>query len=78
MDPNIIREARSKKCASECRNLASWLIDRANLIDMELTDDENTLAILGKHVGHMRCCVDRAGWSVEMEEVVHDTSLEEQ
>ena len=77
MDPNIIREVRRKKCASECRNLASWLLDRANLIDRELTNDENTLAILGKHIGRMKARVDRAGWSAEMEELIHNTTFEE-
>jgi len=73
----VIKEVRRKKCASECRNLASWLLDRANLIDREFTNDENTLAILDRHVGHMKARIDRAGWSIEVEETSHDATLKQ-
>ncbi len=62
MNLGIVREARRKKCAAECRELANWLLDRANLLDKELTDDQNTLVLLTKHMGRMRASIDQCGW----------------
>ena len=67
MDINVVREARRKKCATECRALANWLLDRANLLDRELTDDQNTLIALGKHIGRMRADIDQSGWATSVE-----------
>ena len=64
MNLEIVREARRKKCATECRGLANWLLDRANLLDRELTDDQNTLIALNKHIGRMRASIDQCGWAV--------------
>ncbi len=68
MDINIVREVRRKKCASECRELANWLLDRANLLDRELTDDQNTLIALSKHIGRMRADIDQSGWATVAEQ----------
>tara|TARA_R100001460_G_scaffold107421_2_gene156161 strand:+ start:589 stop:810 length:222 start_codon:yes stop_codon:yes gene_type:complete len=65
------KEARKTVCASECKVLATWLQGRAKLIEEGLTDDENTLAILGRYVGRIKADVDKAGWVAEIKELDH-------
>mgnify|MGYP003108785793 CR=1 FL=1 len=62
---DIVRTTRKETCAIECRNLASWLVDRANSIEEGLTDDENTMAILERYVGRIKARIDWAGWAKE-------------
>ena len=66
-----IKEARKTVCASECKVLAKWLEARAKLIEEGLTDDENTLAVLGRYVGRIKADVDKAGWVAEVEVLEH-------
>tara|TARA_R100000005_G_C4914147_1_gene150458 strand:+ start:110 stop:349 length:240 start_codon:yes stop_codon:yes gene_type:complete len=63
VDISLIREARKKQCVEECRHLATWLLDRANLMDQSITDTENTILALQKRVGQMNGRIDNAGWS---------------
>ncbi len=53
---------KRKQCAKECRDLAAWLQDRAELLDDHITDAENTLSIFARHVGHMKSRIETAGW----------------
>jgi hypothetical protein len=53
---------KRKQCAKECRDLASWLQDRAEALDDHITDAENTLSILKRYVGRMKSRIDNAGW----------------
>ena len=66
-----IKEARKTVCVSECKVLAKWLEARAKLIEEGLTDDENTLAVLGRYVGRIKADVDKAGWVAEVKELEH-------
>tara|TARA_R110000737_G_C14448507_1_gene462754 strand:- start:470 stop:706 length:237 start_codon:yes stop_codon:yes gene_type:complete len=62
MNKGIRSNARRAQCAKECRGLAVWLQDRALAIEDDITDEENTLAILDRYVGRIKSRIDHAGW----------------
>ena len=53
---------KQNQCAKECRDLAAWLQERAEALDVHITNAENTLSILGRYVGRMRSRIETAGW----------------
>ena len=62
METSIAEEARLQECSKGCRDLASWLVDRADMMERDITDVEITLAILDRYVGRVKANVDKAGW----------------
>jgi len=62
VETTVIKDARLAVCTKECRDLAAWLIDRAEMIERDITDEEITLSILGRYVGRVKARVDKAGW----------------
>ena len=62
METTIAEDARLEECSKGCRDLASWLVDRASMMEKDITDVEVTLTILDRYVGRVKANVDKAGW----------------
>ena len=62
METTIAEDARLEECSKGCRDLASWLMDRASMMEKDITDVGVTLTILDRYVGRVKANVDKAGW----------------